>query len=351
MNFAQNETVTVTVQNCQDLASSPNTMATYVYTFSTADTDPPYVTSTSPSNDEGISQTGSVIFSLLDDGVGVDLNNTIIYINGDYWTRNGGSGSVTTNGTIISFNSSNSFNTRYQPVSKGYRFTIAPGNLNATDSVPVIIYSRDLSANLMGYYVYGLMVGSASASSTCSDSSCCASGTTWDGSQCSASGSSFCGTNTTWNGSQCIGSGGGTCSGGGGGGAAGYTYCGAGTSWNPSSRLCETTQCAAKTITIEKPVTQFLEKLVYVPQIVEKYLPTPDLEDYIKPTASSGQSGQGGQGFGSSGKFMIDTVNGYAPKKLQQTTGVRIIDVDPDAKTILIKGLASPNTQIKITIE
>lgn len=206
-DFAQNETVSVSAYNCADLAS--NVMTTDNWTFSTADSAAPYVTGESPSNDQTASTTQSATFHIKDDGVGVDLSNTVIYFNGNYYTNGGGAGSVTTNGTRITFGSSLNFNggnyvgdtTSRTGTVNDETFTLDPqSDYSAGEAVPVIIYSRDLSGNLMERVVYAFVAEGVSSS-------------------CPA-GSSFCGTGTTWDGSHCVatgGSGGGSCSTSGGG--------------------------------------------------------------------------------------------------------------------------------------
>jgi len=206
-DFAQNETVSVSAYNCEDQVA--NVMTTDNWTFSTADSDQPYVTGENPSNDQTASTTQSAIFHLKDDGSGIDLANTIIFFNGVYYTNGGGAGQVTTNGTRITFASSLNFNggnyvgdtTSRSGTANDYTFTIDPQTDYAPgEAVPVIIYTRDLSGNLMERVVYAFVAEGVSSS-------------------CPA-GSSFCGAGTTWNGSQCVasGGGGGSCSSSGGGG-------------------------------------------------------------------------------------------------------------------------------------
>lgn len=204
-DFGQNETVSVSVYNCADLAT--NVMVTDNYTFSTTDSDAPYVDQLNPANDGVITDSTNIIFHIKDAGGGVDLSNTVIYLNGVYYTNAGGAGSVTTNGTRITFASSLNFNggnyvgdtTARSGTANDYTFTIDPqANFTTGEAVPVIIYSRDLSGNLMERYVYGVVVSGAGC----------------------PSGSTFCGSNTTWDAGllKCTGTGGG---GGGGSSSAG----------------------------------------------------------------------------------------------------------------------------------
>lgn len=199
-DFAQNETVSVSAYNCQDLAG--NVMTTDNWTFSTADSDPPFVTSTNPYANQVINVTSTIAFDVLDLGTGVDVTNTVIYVNGTYYTNTGGAGSVTISGTKITFSSSLNFNgsnylgdtTARTSIANGYHFLVDPqSNFNYGEAVTVIVYSRDLSGNLMERVVYSMPTEGVPAGSC-------------------ASGSTFCGANSTWNGSQCIGTGGSTAS-------------------------------------------------------------------------------------------------------------------------------------------
>ena len=202
-DFAQNETVSVAVYDCEDLAG--NIMTTDNYTFSTADIDAPYVDNLLPLNDATVALNDKISFHLKDVGVGIDLDNTIVYLNGNYYTNDGGAGSVTTNGTRITFSTSSNFNggnyagdtTVRTGSTNDYTFTLDPEeNFISGEAIPVIIFSRDLSGNLMEYNVYAVSTGG-----TC------------------PSGSTYCGSNTSWSNSllQCIGTGGGGCSSGGSG--------------------------------------------------------------------------------------------------------------------------------------
>jgi len=224
-DFAENETVSVSAYDCADTAG--NIMTTDNWTFSTADSQPPYVTSTVPSNDQILAPTGTVAFHIDDDGVGVDLANTVIYINGTYYSNGGGAGSVTTNGTRITYATSLDYNggnylgdtTGLSGTANDYAFIIDPqADFSENESVTVIIYSRDSSGNIMERVVYAMPVSSSGALSCSAGSSYCGTGTTWDGSSCVAgTGSTYCGSNTSWNGTQCVGTGGGSSSSGGSG--------------------------------------------------------------------------------------------------------------------------------------
>jgi len=211
-DFGQNETVSVSLYDCQDLAAPANTMITDNYTFLTADTDAPFIDGQVPANDASMNKSDPIIFHLKDTGTGVNLANTVVYVNGNYYTNAGGAGSVTTVGTKITYASSYNFHggnyagdtTGISGTANDYTFTIKPqGDFTVGEAVPVIIYSRDQSNNLMERVVYSAVVAGA----TCQ------------------AGSSYCGANTSWNGSQCVGSGGGGGGGcGGGGGGTAVTY-------------------------------------------------------------------------------------------------------------------------------
>jgi len=170
-------------------------------------------------------------------------------VNGVYYSSGGGAISITTTGTKITATSSLDFTSSVTGTSADYTFTIGPGNFAAGEAVPVIIYSRDASNNLMEQVVYALPVvgGSCPAGSSfcgsnstwngslCVGNSCaagstyCGTNTAWDGALCNAnaspSGSTYCGSATTWNGSLCIGD----------ASPSGSTFCGSNTSWNGSS--------------------------------------------------------------------------------------------------------------------
>jgi len=189
-DFAQNEIVSVKVDDCIDLAG--NTMATDQYSFVTTDSSAPYVDEISPDNDTNINTDGAVSFHIKDSGVGIDLASTVIYVNGEYYTNGGGAGSVTVSGTRITFADSLDFNggnyagdlTSLTGSSVDYTFVIDPEvDFQAGESIPVAIYTRDSSGNNMERVLYGLSTS---------------------GSIC-ATGDSFCGSNTSWNGAQCIG--------------------------------------------------------------------------------------------------------------------------------------------------
>ncbi|MCC7357546.1 hypothetical protein IT408_03515 [Candidatus Uhrbacteria bacterium] len=209
-NFAQNETVSVSAYNCQDTVG--NIMTTDNWTFSTADSDPPFVTSTNPYANQVINVTSTIAFDVLDLGTGVDVSNTVIYVNGTYYTNSGGAGNVTISGTRISFASSLNFNggnyvgdtTARSSIVNGYHFLIDPqSNFNFGETATVIVYSRDTSNNIMERVVYSMPTEGVPSGSC-------------------PSGSTFCGSNTSWNGSQCIGTGGSvSCPVSGGGGSTG----------------------------------------------------------------------------------------------------------------------------------
>ena len=268
-DFGQNEIISVSVYDCVDLASVPNMMTTDTYTFLTVDQDPPYIYSAQPVNDGGVAASGTLSFEIRDDGVGVNLDKTIFYINGDYYTNHGGAGQVTSNGTKITFADSFDFNgnnyagdtTSVIASSSGYIFFIDP-ELDFLDqeTVPILFYTEDNNQNIMEREVYGVTVngglpqicgngqregnevcddgnfisGDGCAANCLSDETCgnkildageaCDDGNTQDGDGCDgvcqkescpncptcpscANGSSYCGQESSWDSekNQCIG--------------------------------------------------------------------------------------------------------------------------------------------------
>ena len=196
-SFAENEVVSVSVYGCQDLVG--NTMVTDNYTFWTSDTTGPYVSDMTPANHATASAGTPITFHVKDTGGGVDLANVVVYVDGIYYSNTGGSGTVTTIGTRITYASSANFHggnyagdpTTVTGSSSDYFFTIKPqADFTAGQPVPVIVYARDLSGNLMERYVTSFGI----AGGTCD-------------------GSAFCGTNTSWSGAMCVGTGGGTTGG------------------------------------------------------------------------------------------------------------------------------------------
>jgi hypothetical protein len=186
-DFGQNETVSVSVYDCEDLVS--NVMTTDNYTFSTIDSGTPYIELISPLDNDVIAQSATISFHIKDDGTGVDLNNTVVYVNGVYYTNSGGAGVVTNSGTKITYSSSQTY--AISGTANDYTITITPSSVFAVgESVPIIIYTRDLSGNLMERYVYSVSVS---------------------GGGCPL-GSSYCGSNTSWSDSLllCVGTGGGS---------------------------------------------------------------------------------------------------------------------------------------------
>jgi len=223
-DFAQNETVTISVFDCQDQAS--NIMVTDTYTFGTIDATAPFVDEAVPADDGTVATNGVIVFHIKDTGVGVSLPNTVVYVNGTYYTNAGGAGQVTTSDTRITFNTSLNFNgsnyvgdtTALTGTSADYTFTIDPEtNFTAGESVPLLIYSQDTSSNLMERAVVGVVA-------KVDGSIFCGTNTTFDGSLCTVDGSIFCGANTSFDGSLCNSS---ITGGGGGGGATGVTQTGA----------------------------------------------------------------------------------------------------------------------------
>lgn len=240
-SFPQNEIVTVNTSGCQDLVG--NTMSTSISTFTTVDAAAPYIGSFSPSSSPSVATNTTVRFTILDSGTGVDLNNTILYINGNFYKVGGGAGSVSISTGIpvkISFSTSTNLSTFSTATSSGADngYAIAINNLSLPQSqaIPVVIYSKDMNSNVMPTYVASFYTDGPSA--VVDGSTYCGSGTTWNGSSCVTvpvivDGSVYCGGNTMWNGSQCIDNS---------GTVDGSTYCGNNTTWNGSSCVGTSTQ-------------------------------------------------------------------------------------------------------------
>ncbi len=168
-DFLENEIISVSVYDCEDNALTPNTMVTDNYTFATSDATGPQVINKAPGNDSNIVINGTIQFDIVDSGVGVDIANTIVYVNGSYYTRSGGAGSVTTSGTRITFSSSLKFDTgvfgvNYPGDTTGisgtatnYSFVLDPQvDFIAGETIPIIVYTRDLNGNIMERDVYSL---------------------------------------------------------------------------------------------------------------------------------------------------------------------------------------------------
>jgi len=197
-NFAQNETVSVSAFDCEDLEG--NIMTTDNWTFSTADSDAPFVDARSPADDSAIAADGTVSFHIKDEGAGVDLSSVFVFVNGAYWTDGGGPGSVATTGTFITWGSSFDFNggnyaldtTSVTGSSADFTFVIDPeANFVFGEAVPVIIYASDNSGNLMERDVYAPVVG-AGAVQACGNgvtegNEVCDDGNLLSGDGCSAS--------------------------------------------------------------------------------------------------------------------------------------------------------------------
>lgn len=164
-DFAQDETVTVSAYDCEDLAT--NVMVTDTWTFTTADSDPPFVDGQVPGDDDEIAADATLVLHVKDNGSGVDLGSVVIFVDGEFYTDGGGAGSVTTTGTDISFGSSLDFNggnyvgdtTDVTGSPADYTFTIDPAaDFSSGEAVPVIAYASDLDGNLMPQEVYAAVV-------------------------------------------------------------------------------------------------------------------------------------------------------------------------------------------------
>lgn len=211
-DFGENEVVSVSAYDCEDIVG--NVMTTDTWTFSTGDASAPYVDQINPGNDVVIQPSDTLSFHVKDDGSGVDLSTLVVYVNGVYYSLGGGSVSVTTTGTRITAATSLDLNggnyvgdtTGITGTPNDYTITIDPQNdFTAGEAVVVLIYAQDADGNLMEREVYGLVV---------------------DGVGICADGSTFCGANSLWNGAKCVGTvppGQGGSSGGGGAGSIALT--------------------------------------------------------------------------------------------------------------------------------
>lgn len=190
-DFGDNETVSIGVSGCADIQS--NVMITDNYSFRTFDTSSPYVDTFVPQNDSIINPEDSITFHIKDGGAGVDLTNTIIFVNGQYYSDGGGAGVITVADTRITYTNSYDFNggnfagdsTSVSGSSNNYTFILDhETNFTVGETVPVTIYSRDLDGNIMERVIYGVSLGGG----VCTE------------------GSVYCGGQTVWDGAQCIGS-------------------------------------------------------------------------------------------------------------------------------------------------
>jgi len=235
VDFAQNEVVSVSAYDCEDQVG--NAMIVDNWTFTTVDADPPFVDQTAPADNTTVNLDGTINFHLKDLGVGVNLADTTVYVNGVYYTNGGGAGSVTTNGTRITFANSLDFNggnyvgdtTAVLGLSTDYTFLIDPEvDFVDGEAVTVIIYASDFSGNEMERVVYSFRAGNF-VGVTCADAACCAAGTTWNGTSCDpnpviCSDGACCGANASWDGALCVGTGGGSGGSSGGGSGSGGTF-------------------------------------------------------------------------------------------------------------------------------
>lgn len=166
-DFAQDETVTVSAFDCEDVEG--NLMVTDTWTFGTVDSDSPYVDGQVPDDDDEVAVDTSVVLHVKDDGSGVDIGSVVVFVDGAFWTDGGGAGSVTTSGTDISFAGSSDFNggnylgdtTSVSGSADDYTVTIDPAaDFSSGEAVPVIVWAEDASGNLMPETVYAFVIES-----------------------------------------------------------------------------------------------------------------------------------------------------------------------------------------------
>lgn len=357
-NFAQNETVSARIRNCYDLANNvSSTDPLLSWTFATADNDPPYVTPVNPVDKQSIVDTAAIVFNLRDLGVGVSLANTFIYVDGLWWSNAGGSGTIATSGTSIAFATSNNFNggnyagdtSGISAIANGYTFTLKKQGAFTTGSVPIEVFSRDTSNNLMHRYLYGAVAGTATcASSTCYDNNCCSSGTTWNGLTCTATlGSAYCGSNTSWNGSLCIGSASsGGMSAGGGGGLPGKDYCGSNTRWDGRKCIASSTAAVAKCT----PTTQ--TKFIEIPKEITKYISIPKIEYRFVERAAEEQKVEPINRRLLENLLAILSVADRTPQDgKNDLQDIKIVEIPQVGETIRVTGKAQPGQKLKIIVK
>ncbi|MBP9765984.1 MAG: fibronectin type III domain-containing protein [Candidatus Pacebacteria bacterium] len=210
--FQESDVISVSTYECQDIAG--NIMNSDNYTFSTTDSSAPYIDSFSPASNNPVSATSSIDFTILDIGTGVDLNNTIVYVKGNYYKNGGGAGSATVASTIptkFSFSTSTNLSpfvvATTTSTGSGYIVSINNLTFSASESIPVIIFAKDLNGNVMQSYVKSFSIV---GDSVVDGSLYCGVDTVWDGSSCISSvsipnGSTYCGESTSWDGASCVG--------------------------------------------------------------------------------------------------------------------------------------------------
>ena len=148
VNFAEDETVTVQV-DAGDLHAPANSMATQSFSFSTADTGLPAISSLSPANNSYGNAVGTnVSFHLVDTGAGVDISSLQVYLNDT---------SYTADSQALAFTGDSS----------NYLITINPaGDFTDNTAVVVRVSVRD-QASVPNYilpnpYTYSFIVGLSS---------------------------------------------------------------------------------------------------------------------------------------------------------------------------------------------
>ena len=191
-DFNQYQTVSVSVSECQDNAA--NTIGVETWTFVTADSDSVTVSDLQPENDSTVTTDQTFTFHLSDSGTGVSLGETVVYLNGTYYTSTGGAGSLNIDGQTINF-VAQVFTTSATSTPSDYAITVNPAaDFTAGEAAAMIIFSQDTQGNVMDYQIYAFAVAGGAG----------------------GPGSSYCGSNTTWDSTlaKCVGTGGGsgTCS-------------------------------------------------------------------------------------------------------------------------------------------
>ncbi len=233
-NFAESENISVNVFDCEDIAN--NKMSPYIFSFKTIDTGAPAITNFTPLQNIPVSSNTPITFDILDSGTGVDDNTLVIYVDGKFYKKGGGSGSISVSSSIpakINFSTSTNLSSFMSATSSGdyigYSININDLNFSAGKSVPVLVFAKDKNENIMNTFITSYSIinnvdGSiyCGNNSTWNGNSCignapdvssfCAPGTHYDNvlNKCVADeiivdGSIYCGNNATWNGNSCIG--------------------------------------------------------------------------------------------------------------------------------------------------
>lgn len=149
-DFPENTLVQVSVE-ASDLHSTPNVMPTYSYSFRTVDSVGPAIAGYAPAQSAtGIAADTNIVFTLSDDGAGVDIANTTVTVEGTAYTSADAQFTYTGN-------------------SGSYTVTINPSsNFSGGQVVDVSINTRDLASPTPNTSTASYSFTIASACGTCS---------------------------------------------------------------------------------------------------------------------------------------------------------------------------------------